>query len=298
MNPKAIDFLVSNNIDYVVDAPMSLYSSVRIGAAAALTVFPSNQQQLIALLRFLSDSGISYRLVGRMTNILPSDDYYDGALISTRNMNRIEIDKDCLTADCGATLPKLIHTAAEHCLGGAEALSGIPGTLGGALYSNAGAFGSEISDFFLEARVYNPIRKTTYSLGKSELTFGYRCSSLKGSGLILLSAKLAFFHDSRENIKSKIGEVKKKRLFSQPQEHPSLGSVFKKCGNTSAALLIDRCGLKGRSVGGASVSLKHAGFIINTGGASAKDFADLISIVKREVYEKFSVRLEEEIEYF
>ena len=120
---------------------------------------------------------------------------------------------------------------------------------------------------------------------------------MREGNLILLSARLRFHGDSRENIKNKIGEVKNKRAMTQPLEHPSLGSVFKRCGETPAARLIDECGLKGLTVGGASVSSKHAGFIVNMGGATEKDFRELISIVKSEVFDKFSVMLEEEIEY-
>ncbi len=297
MNSNLLDFFSKNNIEYYLNVSTARYSSVRIGNEAAILLFPHNEEQLIGAIDYLRNNSLKHRLVGRMTNLLPKDDYYDGVLVSTRKMKGIQIDGRCVVAECGVALPTLILTAAEHSLGGAEALSGIPGSLGGAVYSNAGAFGSEISDFIVSARLYDMQSGKVLALIKEELSFSYRSSILREGNLILLSARLRFHAETRENIKNKIGEVKNKRSLAQPLEYPSLGSVFKRCGDIPAAKLIDECGLKGRTVGGASVSSKHAGFIVNVGGATEKDFTDLISIIKSEVFDKFSLLLEEEIEY-
>lgn len=297
MHNKSVDFFIKNNIEFYPDASMARYSSVGIGAEAAFILFPRNEDELILILDFLRENSFRHRLVGRMTNLLPKDDYYDGAIVSTRKMTKMLFNGEYVTAECGVSLPTLIHAAASHSLGGAESLSGIPGTVGGALYSNAGAFGEEISNFIDSVRIYDTQSCTVTALKKSELFFSYRDSFLKSGRLVLLSAKLRFFMGARENIKSKIGEVKNRRIMTQPLDYPSLGSVFKRRGDVSAAKLIDACGLKGLTVGGASVSSKHAGFIINIGGATERDYIELISIVKQEVFNKFSIVLEEEIEY-
>ena len=297
MHSKTVEFFLDSTIEIRLNVPMAHYSSVKIGGEAAIVAFPKNEADLINSIRFLHDNSIKYRLVGRMTNILPKDEYYDGVVVSTRKIKGIQLNGELITAECGVTLPTLVNTALAHSLGGAEALSGIPGSIGGAIYSNAGAFGSEISDFIVDARLYSIEGAEHLTLTSEELAFSYRNSALKGSKMVLLSARLRFCPSTRENIKNKLGEVKTRRAMTQPLEYPSLGSVFKRCGGMSAAKLIDECGLKGFTIGGASVSLKHSGFIVNLGGATEKDFNDLIALIKKTVFDKFSVRLTEEIEH-
>ena len=171
MYSKAVDFFLKNNIEYRINEVLADYSSVRIGNEAAILLFPHNEEQLIGAIEYLRSNSIRHRMVGRMTNLLPRDGYYHGVILSTRKMKRVQIDGKSLVGECGVSLPSFILTAAEHSLGGAESLSGIPGSLGGAIYSNAGAFGSEVSDFTESVRVYDLKSGNVLALTAEELSF-------------------------------------------------------------------------------------------------------------------------------
>jgi UDP-N-acetylmuramate dehydrogenase len=231
-----------------------------------------------------------------MSNVLPPDGIYNGALISTKRLSDVYHEGRTVVAECGAVSASVFGYALRHGLGGAEALYGIPGTVGGMAYSNAGAFGYEFSDFFVSGRVYIPDERKILTLGREELNFKYRESEFSKREMYLLSAKFSLRDVSRDDSLLKIKEFKRRREETQPIGIPSLGSVFKRGYYGAPAKLIDKLGLKGYSVGGAEVSDKHAGFIINRHNASSSDFKATLRHVKESVYNEFGVLLELEIE--
>ena len=231
-----------------------------------------------------------------MSNVLFKDGVYNGVIIKTTKIKGKTRAENRIIALCGESIGAIIAYMARFDMGGLEGLAGIPGSLGGIVRQNAGAFGYELKDRFVSARCYLPESDATVELSFSDMCFAYRESILQRNGAILLSATLDFIPKSRDEIFREIKAYREKRVLAQPLTYPSLGSVFKQHKGVSAGYYIDRAGLKGLSVGGARVSEKHAGFIINNGGATADDYLRLIDLVKREVYAKFSVELREEIE--
>ncbi len=290
-------FLIKKEVEYKRNQPMSQYTSVRIGGCVSVVAFPSTQQQLIDVVHFLHISGIKYKVIGQMTNVLPCDGEYRGVLVSTKRLNSYIGNGAIFTVECGVLLSSLIFRLARIGFGGAEGLCGIPGSLGGMIVSNAGAYGREIGDLVRRVDAYSPGDDRLLTFTRAECRFAYRSSIFSKADTVILSAELEFTRRDSEIIIDEMGKIKHKRARTQPIDRPSLGSVFKKANGVSAAQIIDRCGLKGLSVGGAMVSPKHAGFIVNAGNATASDYRDLIELIKREVYNKCGAVLEEEIEY-
>lgn len=294
---ELFDFLIKKDVEYKINQPMSQYTSVRIGGRASVIAFPSTEDQLVDLVRYLFASGTRYKVIGRMTNLLPCDCEYRGVLISTKLLNRFEINGSVASAECGVPVRTLIERMAHLGLGGAEGLCGIPGTLGGAIISNAGAYGAQTADIIKNVSVYSVSHDSKENYACDELGFSYRKSVfLRSSDAVILSARLEFVPRDSAIILSELGKIRRRRALAQPIECASLGSVFKRVDDRSAAEIIDRCGLKGLRVGNAQVSLKHAGFIVNLGGATAAEYLELVSSIKRTVYEKCGIVLEEEIE--
>ena len=292
---ELFDFLIKKDVEHKLNHPMAEYTSVRIGGIATVIAFPDTQDKLTDLLRFLHNHSIRYTVVGHMTNVLPCDEEYRGVIIITRKLNRHQLNDTTVFAECGVTVSSLISRFAWLGLGGLESLCGIPGTVGGMIASNAGAYGFEIGDAVKGVKAYDPYSDRTIMLNRDDLHFSYRSSVFSNSNLAILSAVLELAPCASEIIMTKMGMIRQKRKLSQPLEYPSLGSVFKRVNNVSAGQIIDQCGLKGLKVGGAMVSPKHAGFIVNTGGATATDFCALIDAVKYEVYKQAGILLEEEI---
>ena len=290
-------FLESSGIDFLPELTLSELSSIGMGNAKALVALPRCEDELIRLLRFLTAENKQYRIVGGMTNLLPPDNNYDGALVCTRKMRDLSFTGDRMTAAAGVRMSGAIISAADLSLGGLEALSGIPGTLGGMVYSNAGAYGSEISDFIISARVYSKKDDAVITLDNRSLGFSYRDSILRTGEHVLLSAVLRFLPVDKAEVLDRLRTFGQKRRQAQPTGKPSLGSVFKRVDGVSAAYYIDKAGLKGCSLGCAEVSLKHAGFIVNRGGTLSADFKALVSYITETVYDKFGVRLVPEVEY-
>ena len=293
---KLIDYLFDQDVEYKTDVQLKPYSSINIGGVADLITFPGDIDKLINLIDFLEDNGYRYRVVGRMTNILPPDFRYNGVIINTAKINSFYIENNSVICECGVVFSKLILKLAKLDIGGFENLFSIPGSIGGMIYSNAGAYGNEISDFLTKATVYVIKDKKKAVLNASDLRFSYRYSSLKKGGLILLDCELKIKRKAKENILIEIGKIKERRKSSQPTDAPSLGSVFKRTDLHPASFLIDKAGLKGSRVGDAQISEKHAGFIVNLGNASASDYMTLVDLIKREIFNKYGVVLEEEIE--
>jgi len=269
-------------------------SPIAIGARAALLIYPLSELSFIKSIEYLTQLCITYKIVGRMSNILPRDDYFDGVIISTAKLSAYTVSDNIITAQCGIPLPYLAKELEARSISALEELSGIPGTLGGALVSNAGAFGKEISEVVIDASVYDG--KEVYTITKSDMRFSYRDSIFKKDKICIISSRLIATPMTREKIAQKMSEVKIARISSQPKGR-TLGSVFKRYNGIPVSALIDNLGLKGFKIGGAEISKKHAGFIVVYDNATANDVRKLISFVKSRVREAYGFTPEEEIEY-
>ena len=297
MVDEIFDFLKMNDVKYKKDVKLSEISTVKIGGKAKVVSYPDSSDKLILLLKFLKKSEINYKILGRISNTLPSDDGYQGVIIKTDLLRSVNC-KDCyIEADAGVSLAVLSRCALREGLSGFEELSGIPGSLGGSIRGNAGAFGREISDLVSFITAYDPFSGNVVVLDPTELCFVYRGSSFRKNNWIILSSRLKLVQSDVSSISTAMKRFMEIRKATQPIGEPSLGSVFKRpCEGLYAAKMIDECGLKGKSIGGAKISEKHAGFIVNSGGASARDYLSLVDYAQKCVYERFKVSLEREIE--
>lgn len=283
-------------IQYSCDVDISHLCTIGVSARAAIVASPKTADGLARLASALYAGGIPYRVVGGMSNLLPSTTLYRGVLILTRGINKKSIENMTVIAECGATNSSIVNLLMQNGLGGLEQLYHIPGTLGGAIRGNSGAFGLEISDVFESATVYLPNINETKTFHKNEMQFGYRTSVIKTNGGIVLSAVLRAIPRVASVTMAEIAHLSGLRR-SQPRGARTLGSTFKRVNGKSAGYYIDSCGLKGVGVGGAVVSELHAGFIINRGGATPNDVLTLIDLIKNRVYTQFGILLEEEIDY-
>ena len=271
-------------------------SSAKLPSIVRYAVYPDSEEKIVDLLHALSEIDIPYVVIGGMSNVLIKNGMYNGVAVITDKIRTKTVAEQRVTLGCGIRLAKEIHQAASMSLGGMEGLSGIPGTVGGMVRQNAGAYGYEISDRFMNATCYFVDERKIVTLMRDAMCFSYRHSILCDTKAVLLSATFDLVPRPVKEINEEINSIRKKRQMSQPLEYPSLGSVFKRYAGQSAGFYIDRSGLKGERSGGAEVSPKHAGFIVNRGGATADDFLRLISRIKERVYSVFGIELEEEIE--
>lgn len=285
------------NIKIYENFELSKFSSFRIGGNARFAAFPKNSDELISLIDTATKSGIRHIVIGNASNILFDSSYIDALIIFTRNMKSCKIEENKIIAECGCSLSALSVAARNASLSGLEFAYGIPGTLGGAVYMNAGAYGGEISDILLESTVYNIKDGKISTLSQKDHMFSYRKSIFSNKELILISSTLSMQKDEKEIISRTMSENMKKRTEKQPLEFPSAGSAFKRPQGMFAAELIEKSGLKGFSVNDAQISDKHAGFIINRGNATSDDVLLLINKTINTVKEKFGVVLEPEIIY-
>jgi UDP-N-acetylmuramate dehydrogenase len=258
--------------------------------------YPDSEEQLVRLIELLDEKSIPFIIVGRMSNLLFKNRLYDGILIRTAEIDGKCVAEDLATLSCGASLRHVSASMAEQNLGGLEGLWDIPGTVGGMLRQNAGAFGYETSDRFVDAVCYLKKERAIRKLDKTKMLFSYRDSILSDKNFVLLNATFKFIPKSRCEILDEVNAYRMKRRQTQPIGKPSLGCVFKRYGGVGAGYYIDRAGLKGYSIGGVAISRKHAGFFINIGGATSDDFIRLVDYVKGAVYSQFGIELEEEIE--
>ena len=295
----AYNEFVLNKIDAERGVSLANHSTFKIGGNCALAVFPKSSEELKIALQTLKKYGIKHRVIGRGSNILFSDKGYDGALIFTNKMCEIRRENDVTVyAEAGATLKSAANFAYKNSLSGLEFAHGIPGSCGGGVYMNAGAYCGEISGVLKYSDYYNVETGELGRLDNSEHNFTYRHSVyVDRKELIILGACFELKAGERGAIKVVMDENALKRRQKQPLEYPNAGSTFKRPPNSFAAQMIDECGLKGFTVGGAQVSEKHAGFIVNKGGATALDVLGLVAKVKEKVAEKYGVELETEIEY-
>ncbi len=297
MTDSFVGFLKKQEVKYYSHLDISKISSIGIGGRARLAIFPGSEEEFIKIIDFLTNEKIKYRLVGRMTNILPCDEDYSGALISSLKMSSYSRAENRVYAECGVSTSRLLSELSALSLGGCEELFGIPGSVGGMIYSNAGAFGREISDVCESVRLYLPKEKRVITATASDMDFAYRSQKYKGSDAVILGATLTFSSLDTEEIKARHRDFIRRRREAQPYGEKSLGSIFKRHGSAPTSRLIDELGLKGYRIGGAEISKKHAGFIVNVGGASSLDVKLLINKIKNEIYAKHGFIPEEEIEY-
>ena len=288
--------LKNAGVEYSRDVDIAGFSTIGIHSVARYFATPNTIEQLCTLLRDLYAADIPHRVIGGMSNILPRADVYDGVLVNTRKLAGKRVAENEIYVECGARLSSVVKELRLKGLGGMAQLYHIPGTLGGSVRGNAGAHGLEISDVFVSANVYFPDVDEILFLQKNDMDFDYRTSRVRISGGVVLSSVLyARNVDPRQTD----SDIEKFRLLrkNQPQGVRTLGSTFKRADGVSAGYYIDKCGLKGYSIGGAVVSDIHAGFILNRGGATSSDVISLIDQIKSRVYSRFGILLEEEIDY-
>ena len=277
------------------NVPLSSYSTMRVGGPASYAAFPQDGVELSALISCARENKLKYIIVGNASNILFSDHGFDGLVIFTTAMRAVRWDGASVTAECGASLTGLSAAATKKGLSGLEFAFGIPGTVGGAVYMNAGAYGSQISAILTEStylRGTEILQRTA-----EEHQFGYRTSIYRSNDDIILSAKFTLTPKSPSEIAEQAEKNMASRKSKQPLEYPNAGSVFKRPEGAFPGALIEQAGLKGFRIGGAEFSEKHANFIVNKGNATADDVLRLTEFAQKEVFRRFGILLETEIIY-
>lgn len=290
---KVVDIVGEENVH--TDEPMSRHTTFRIGGSADYFVKPGNADEVAAVIAVCREYNIPYFILGNGSNLLVSDDGYRGMIINIMdNMDSVTVDGRIITAQAGAMLVRVSVMARDNALTGLEFASGIPGTIGGAVYMNAGAYGGEMKNVVKTVRAIDEYGRI-YELDSEKMDFSYRHSIVEERKLIVLEVTLELEHGSREAIDDRMKELAEARRSKQPLEYPSAGSTFKRPEGYFAGKLIMDAGLRGYSVGGAQVAEKHCGFVINKGGATASDVVELIRGVQHDVDDKFGVTLEPEV---
>ena len=276
--------------------PLSAHCTFRIGGKADFFAEPSDENELISVLRAAKNTKMPFIVVGNASNILFRDGGFRGVVINTQRMKKVTVAGETITAECGVSLTALSCSAQKASLTGFEFLCGIPGTVGGGVYMNAGAYGGEIAETLVSSRFYDAEKDEICELDAASHMFGYRRSSyMENANRVLLSAIFKLSLGNAAEIRAEMDELLFRRREKQPLEFPSAGSTFKRYPGFYTAKLIDECGLRGCTVGGAQVSEKHAGFVINRGGASASDVLELIDRIKREIKKTHGIDIECEI---
>ena len=287
-------FLKDNGISFSENEMMKNHTTFKIGGAADVFVKPKTKDGLKDTIKSAKENLVPVLLLGNGSNLLVSDKGIEGAVIDMSCLGGIEVKENEIICGAGESLRKLCIAARDSGLTGLEFAYGIPGTVGGALFMNAGAYGGEMADVTVSAvcldKDLNEILLT-----KEQMELSYRSSVFKKNGFIILSVKFSLSYGEKEKISAEMDEIFKRRVDKQPLDFPSAGSTFKRPEGYFAGTLIDNAGLKGKSVGGAAVSEKHAGFIINRDNATASDVLSLIDIVKKEIKKKNGVSLFEEV---
>ncbi len=283
---------------YRFDVPMSEYTSFKTGGKADVVFLPSTELQLRSILRMCSDEEIKPFIFGNGSNLLVSDDGIRGVTIRlSNNFEEIKlINETTIYCTAGTKLATLCRFALENSLTGLEFAYGIPGTAGGAAYMNAGAYGGEMKDVLYSCNHIDFSGNPGRLIGE-QLGLGYRCSAYTDKYFVITGLTLVLEKGDKEQINAKMQELLQKRIDKQPLDLPSAGSFFKRPEGNFAGALIEQCGLKGFSVGGAQVSVKHAGFVVNKGGATTADIMELGRLVSEKVLEETGIQLEREVKY-
>ena len=282
------------NIEYKLDLSVALRSSFKIGGRVALAIFPNTSEQLSAAVTALYGAGVKHEIIGNGSNMLFAFDYYDGAFVFTEKLNKCDLYEEYIACGAGVSLAYLANLAAKNSLSGLEFAYGIPALLGGAVCMNAGAHGGQMSDVVIHSVALD--KKTGNISRIDDSDFGYRQSAYtKDPDLVCLGATLKLTRGTESEIRARMAENIRQRKEKQPLELASAGSYFKRPEGHFAGKLIEDCGLKGFSVGGAQVSEKHAGFIVNLGSADWREVLELEKIIKARVASTFGVTLEREV---
>ena len=294
-----IDFiskLQKENISFIKDEPMNKHTSFKIGGNAQVFVIPNDYDQLRQSLAFAKETKTPVFILGNGSNILVSDNGINGAVISTEKLSAIITEDRKITAFAGAKLSALCIAAKDNSLTGLEFAYGIPGTVGGAVYMNAGAYGGEMKDV-IQSVTYLSGNGELITANADELDLSYRHSRFCDKDDVIISAEFSLERGDKTQIDALMKDILQRRVDKQPLNYPSAGSTFKRPEGYFAGALIESSGLKGVSVGGAMVSEKHAGFVINTGDATANDIFELVDHIKKKVLEDHGVSLECEIKF-
>lgn len=289
--------LLENDGDIKENVSLKTLTTLKVGGISKYVFYPKDVTSLKKALTLFKENNINYKIFGNGSNIIPSDKIYDGVIIKLSSLNNLKTNDEVIEVEAGYSLMKLAKEVIKLGLSGLEWACGIPGTIGGAVYMNAGAYKQDMS-FVLEKITALDENMNIVTLNKDELDFSYRHSRLMEENLICLSATLKLEKKDISLIEEVVNKRKEKRMETQPLEYPSAGSVFRNPFNDFAGRLVEECNLKGKQIGGAMISLKHANFIINKDNATGKDVLDLINLAKKEVKEKFNIELKQEQELF
>ena len=281
-------------IEILFNEPLKQFTYTKVGGEADYLAFPRNQYELKRIVTFANDQEIPWMVLGNSSNIIVRDSGIEGFVIMFDHFRDIMVNGYVIEAEAGAKLIDVTHVARYHSLTGFEFACGIPGSIGGAVYMNAGAYGGEIAHILQSCKVLTPEGELK-TLTAEELAFGYRHSKLQETGDVVISAKFALAPGNYEQIDQEMARLTHLRELKQPLEYPSCGSVFKRPVGHFAGQLISEAGLKGHRIGGVEVSEKHAGFMINVDHGTAKDYEDLIALVIATVEKSAGVTLEREV---
>ena len=293
--PKLLQIVGEDNLSF--DEPMSEHTTFEIGGPADFFVAPESIDELKDVIALCREEGVPYFVLGRGSDLLVADEGYRGVIVAlSEGLLHVSVEGETLSCQAGVTLREASEMACELGLSGLEFACGIPGSIGGAVFMNAGAYGGCMADVLREARVLTP-EGTVVTLEKDELELGYRTSRVRTDGLIVLDATFDLMESDPEKIRETMDDLTRRREEKQPLELPSAGSTFKRPEGHFAGKLIMDAGLKGYQVGGAAVSEKHAGFVVNLGGATAADVHAVIAHVQDEVKRQFGVELEPEVQF-
>lgn len=296
-----IDFITSeykNSVDCIMNADMREYTSFHIGGPCDVALFPQDRESLCAVIDYLNKNSFKHVVIGNGSNVLFADKGYDGVVVFTTKMKSFSFNGDILECDAGVPLTAVSVRAVKEGYDGYAFACGIPGSIGGAVYMNAGAYEGQIADVLVYSDYYDPSTGTVGRLDANEHCFDYRYSTYMDNDKIILGAGLRLKKaDDSKAVIALMEDHIRARKEKQPLEYPSAGSVFKRYPGYFTAALIDEAGLKGFSVGGAQVSEKHAGFIVNKGGATADDVLKLIQIIKDKIYDIKGIHIECEVRY-
>ena len=282
------DIIIEKGATICYNRKASSLSPIKMGGAISVLILPNSVEGLVVAL----DNTTNPIVLGNMSNVLVSDKGYSGEIISTKNIKGYSVEGNIVKITAGEHLSTLVDITKKNSLEGAEGLVGIPGSIGGAIAMNAGAFGYTISDYLDSVKVYD--NGNIYSMSKEECKFSYRNSIFSFTNIVVLEATFCFPYQNKLIITKKIKDIKQKRLNTQPTQS-SLGSVFKRHNDTSSGYYIDMVGLKGYKIGGAMISNKHANFIVNVENGTSTDFYNLACIANEKVREKYGFSLDMEV---
>ena len=284
--------MLNNICEIIEDANLKEYNTYKIDTNTAYLAFPKNIDELINLLKYIKENNMKYFLIGNGSNIVLPDEKFEGMVISFKNLNKYEINGNKVICEAGAMLPKVAMDTINHSLKGLEWATGIPGTIGASVLGNAGAYLHEIMEYVESIKVLDK-DFNILTLNKDDISYGYRTTSLKEERkYIILEITLKLENGNIEESKALVQDRLKRRMESQPLDYPSAGSVFRNPSKElPAGKIIEELGYKGKTVGGAEVSLKHANFIVNKDNAKAVDIKSLINSIKKDVKEKYNIDL-------